>query len=120
MNVRTDHPRASRAYTLLELLTVITIMGIIAALAVPTLRGLKPNAKVAATRELLDAVGRARQLAISQRTTVYMIFLSTNFWTSVPAAQLAKVQPLLDKQLVGYAFVTLRSVGDQPGMHHAR
>ena len=63
------------AYTLLELLAVITIMGIIAALAVPTLRGLKPNAKVAATRELLDAVGRARQLALSQRTTVYMVFV---------------------------------------------
>jgi prepilin-type N-terminal cleavage/methylation domain-containing protein len=110
-------PRTSRAFTLLELLTVITIMGILAALAVPTLRGLKPNAKVAATREILDAVGRARQLAISHRTTVYMVFLSTNFWTTVPAAQMANVQPLLDKQLIGYAYVTLRSVGDQPGAH---
>jgi prepilin-type N-terminal cleavage/methylation domain-containing protein len=117
MNVRTDH---SRAYTLLELLTVIAIMGIIAALAVPTLRGLKPNAKVAATRDLLDAVGRARQLAISQRTPVYMVFLSSNFWTSVPAPQMGTVQPLLDKQLIGYAFVSLRSVGDQPGRHYPR
>ncbi len=68
------------AFTLLELLMVIAIMGILAALALPTLRGLKPNAKVATTRELLDAVGRARQLALSQRTTVYMVFLPTNFW----------------------------------------
>ena len=82
--LRTPHSalRTSRAFTLLELLTVITIMGIIAALSVPTLRGLKPNAKVAATRQLLDAVGRARQLAISQRTTVYMVFLPTNFWSA--------------------------------------
>ena len=58
---------------------VIAIMGILAAIALPTIRGMKPNAKVAATRQLLDAVGRARQLAISQRTTVYMVFLSTNF-----------------------------------------
>ena len=121
MTVRTDHSnRQLRAFTLLELLTVITIMGIIAGLAVPTLRGLKPNAKTAATRELVDAVGRARQLAISQRTTVYMVFLSTNFWTSVPAAQMPKVQPLLDKQLLGYAYVCLQSVGDQPGVHYPR
>ena len=65
---------------------VIAIMGILAAIALPSIRGIKPNAKVAGTRQLLEAVGRARQLAISQRTTVYMVFLSTNFWASVPAA----------------------------------
>ncbi|MCX6926748.1 MAG: type II secretion system protein, partial [Verrucomicrobia bacterium] len=54
--------RTSWAFTLLELLTVIAIMGIIAAMSMPSLRGLKPNAKAAATRDLLDAVGRARQL----------------------------------------------------------
>jgi prepilin-type N-terminal cleavage/methylation domain-containing protein len=118
-----DGLRTSRAYTILELLTVITIMGIIAALAVPTLRGLKPNAKVAATRELLDAVGRARQLAISQRTTVYMVFLSTNFWADAASAAWTfqdwrTVTNLCDKQLVGYAYVALRSMGDQPGAHH--
>jgi prepilin-type N-terminal cleavage/methylation domain-containing protein len=106
---------ASQAFTLLELLMVIAIMGLLAAIALPTIRGIKPNAKVAATRQLLNAVTRARQLALGQRTTVYMVFLTTNFWTSVPAAQMNDVQPLLDKQLVGYAYVTLRSVGDQPG-----
>ena len=94
---------------------VIAIMGILAALALPTIRGMKPNAKVVATRQLLDAVGRARQLALSQRTPVYMVFLSTNFFGGLGGADLAKVQPLLDKQLIGYAYVTLRSVGDQPG-----
>ena len=116
-------PRGARGYTLLELLTVITIMGIIAALAVPTLRALKPNAKAAATRELLDAVGRARQLAISHRTTVYMVFLSTNFWAD-PATNSwtpndwARAADLSDKQLTGYAYVALRSVGDQPGVYN--
>jgi prepilin-type N-terminal cleavage/methylation domain-containing protein len=119
--------RTSKGYTLLELLAVITIMGIIAALAVPTLRALKPNAKVAATRDLLDAVGRARQLAISQRTTVYMVFLSTNlsgFLSSASVTNSWKINDLyaanslLDKQLTGYAYVSLRSIGDQPGVYH--
>jgi len=110
----------SRAFTLLELLMVIAIMGILAAIALPAVRGLKPNAKVAATRQLLDAVSRARQLAMSQRTTVYMVFLPTNFFTSLTGANLERVRPLLDKQLTGYAYVTLRSVGDQPGVHTPR
>jgi len=120
-------PRPARAFTLLELLTVIAIMGILAAIALPTLRGLKPNAKAAGTSQLLYAVGRARQLAISQRTPVYMVFLSTNFWTDPSYAynswtntdQIAATG-LLDKQLLSYAYVCLRSMGDQPGVHHPR
>ena len=112
--------QASTGFTLLELLTVIAIMGILAAISLPAIRGLKPNAKVAGTRQLLDAVGRARQLAISQRTTVHMVFLSTNFFAGLSGTNLGRVQPLLDKQLVGYAYVTLRSVGDQPGVRTPR
>jgi prepilin-type N-terminal cleavage/methylation domain-containing protein len=119
--------RNSPAFTLIELLMVIAIMGILAAIALPTLRGLKPNAKVAATRQLLDAVGRARQLAISQRTSVYMVFVSTNFWSdpaytyaSWTSNDQATANSLLDKQLTGYAYVCLRSVGDQPGVHTPR
>ena len=120
--LRTPHSalRISLAFTLLELLTVIAIMGIIAALAMPSLRGLKPNAKAAATRDLLDAVGRARQLAISQRTTVYMVFAPTNFFSGLTGTNWGRVQSVADKQLIGYAYVCLRSVGDQPGVHTAR
>ena len=69
------------AFTLIELLVVISIMGIIAALAVPALKNMgKSNIRASASRQLLDDVGRARQLAISDHTTVYMIFVRTNFW----------------------------------------
>ncbi len=122
--LRTPHSalRTTPAFTLLELLMVIAIMGILAAIALPSVRGLKADVKVAATRQLLDAVNRARQLALSERTTVYMVFVATNFWMD-PAASTwnandsALAGNLYDKQLLSYAYVSLRSVGDQPGGH---
>lgn len=115
------------AFTLLELLTVIAIMGILAAIALPTLNSLKPNAAAAASRQLLDAVSQARQLAIAQRTTVYMVFVPPNFfndtaynYSSWSASDQNLASSLLDKQLVGYAYVSLRSVGDQPGLSYPR
>jgi prepilin-type N-terminal cleavage/methylation domain-containing protein len=123
VNLEPSTSKTGRAFTLLELLMVISIMGILAALALPTVRGLKPNAKVAATRQVLDAVSRARQLALSQRTTVYMVFVPTNFWldanynSSWTPNDRTNADSLLDKQLLGYAYVSLRSVGDQPGGH---
>jgi len=125
------------AFTLIELLVVISIMGLLAALAVPALKSLgKSNIQASASRQLLDDIGRARQLAISQHTTVYMVFVPTNFFTLVnynsqnfltgltamtPAtnqlAALTAMTNLVDKQLTGYNFVSLGRVGDQPGQH---
>jgi prepilin-type N-terminal cleavage/methylation domain-containing protein len=121
-------------FTLIEMLTVIAIAGILAALAVPALKNLgKSNGTVSATQQLLGDVGRARQLAIGQHTTVYMVFVRTNFWQAIgplpnpgpfPNAfwdglktteELTAATNLCDKQLTGYTFVSLRSVGDQPG-----
>jgi prepilin-type N-terminal cleavage/methylation domain-containing protein len=120
------------AFTLIELLVVISIMGLLAALSVPALKNLgKSNIQTSASRQLLDDVGRARQLAISQHATVYMVFVPTNFFNPTlflpglnsivaPDARLAALTTMsnvLDKQLSGYSFVSLGKVGDQPGQH---
>ena len=112
------------------MLTVIAIIGIIAAISVPVLKNFgKSDVSISASRQLLDDLGRARQLAMSQRTTVYMVFVSTNFWylngkpdtTWLRTVNLANQQNpltnLLDKQLTGYTFMAYGALGDQPGRH---
>lgn len=113
---------SQRGFTLIEMLVVIAIVGLLAAITVPALRIMqRSDAMVAATRQMLDDLGRARQLAISRHTTVFMVFVPPRFWedpgfTAVtPATLRDEATNLYDKQITGYAFVTLRSIGAQPG-----
>ena len=74
-------PRHS-GFTLIELLVVIAILGILSAIALPTVSKMRGgDTLLATTRQLQDDVQRARQYAISQRTTVYMVFCPANFGT---------------------------------------
>jgi prepilin-type N-terminal cleavage/methylation domain-containing protein len=119
------------AFTLIELLVVISILGILAALTVPALKNLgKSNAATSASQQMLDDIGYARQLAINNHTTVYMVFVPTNYYNQTfisglqsltpPAAQttaLTLATNLVAYQLTGYNFVSRGTLGDQPGQH---
>jgi prepilin-type N-terminal cleavage/methylation domain-containing protein len=127
----TRHPPA---FTLLEMLVVIAILGLIAGLTVPVLKNFaKSDATLGASRQLLDGVARARQMAISRRTTIYMVFVPANFWIdssgtfpnpaanswwgNLSSALKNNVTNLADRQLSGYNFLAHGAMGDQPGQH---
>lgn len=120
-----------RAFTLIELLTVIAIIGLIAVMAAPVFAHVRKSDLVeTASRQMLDDFARARQLAISERSTVCVEFVPANFWgglNALPWAQLpplartsAVVTQLYASQWTGYRMVSLRSVGDQPGRQNAQ
>jgi prepilin-type N-terminal cleavage/methylation domain-containing protein len=124
-----------RAFTLIEMLTVIAIIGILAAIVGPTVTHFrKGDATLSATRQMLDEVAHARQLAISQRTTVYMVFVPTNFWNdpfrtfganawsglNSTLQNSTTVTQLYGAQLTGYFFASLHGLGDQPGQSYPR
>ena len=117
--------RTSSGFTLIELLVVIAIIAILAGLAIPAIKNLgKSNILTSSSRQLLDDIGRARQLAVTHRTTVYMVFLGTNFWqynaawpASATLAQRTLATNLCDRQQSGYNFISNGEVGDQPGVH---
>ena len=121
---------ATRGFTLLELLVVIAIVGLIAGLAMPTIGKFKPNYTASATSQLISDISRARQLAISQHTTVYMVFVPPSFFTDNAytyvnnnpwfTASPSRSTNLFEKQMIGYNFVSLRSMGDQPGRSSVR
>ena len=129
----TPDPRPSGAFTIVELLAVLGIMALLAALAVPALKNFgRADAMAAATAQMVGDIAHARQLAITQRTTVYMVFLPTNFWNSpyyngpgtytfwwnnLTSAQQGAVTNLCGQQLTGYALMAYGAVGDQPGNH---
>jgi prepilin-type N-terminal cleavage/methylation domain-containing protein len=113
-----------RAFTLLEMMMVVTIVGLIAALTLPHVRGFgQANAMSSATRQLLDDVALARQRAMVNRSTVYMVFVPPMFWTNTAYGNVAPNRQetnLMMHQYAAYALISLGAVGDQPGQHFPR
>ena len=112
-------------FTILELLIVIAIIGFLAAVALPSLKGItKSNVMVNATRQLVDDLAYARQLALKERTTVHVIFVPPwvdQYNPNVSSERDRRVWTnLLASPYSGYAIYAERTVGDQPGQAHHR
>lgn len=121
---RASEPAPRDAFTLLELLIVIGIIGLLTALIVPSLKNVrKSNALASASQQLIDDIAMARRLAIKDRTTVMMIFqpsVTAAEAGTFSALNTGEKNVLLRGQQTAYALYSFRQVGDQPGDPHPR
>src|SRR5688572_23019639 len=115
----------STAFTLVELLVVMAIIGVLAAIGLPAMRGIGAGNDVsAAIRQLMDDLSYARLKAMNERTTVYVVFMSPQILQPNPAwsslEQKKEVARHARLQFTSYALFTRRSLGDQPGADRPR
>ncbi|MFO1459578.1 MAG: prepilin-type N-terminal cleavage/methylation domain-containing protein [Verrucomicrobiota bacterium] len=140
-------PFSVRAFTLVELLVVMSLIGLITFMAIPAFRGFgQENIIGAAQRQVQDDLAYARLQAIKNRAPVYMVFLQppyqqdANFPLELSRAHqaLLKLPVVNDEdrlfreaglrvftnifplQYSAYALYTEASVGEQPGVRRRR
>lgn len=117
---------ANAGFTLIELLVVMVIIGILASITLPALKGIgQSNLNAAATRQILDDLAFARLRAMNERSTVYMVFVPPTMQTRLAAeagnsSDLRLLTNLFGGQFTRYALLSARSVGDQPGQARPR
>ena len=119
--------RRALAFTLIELLVVIGIIALLATIGIGAIRGFSATNVVAAgNRQLLDDINMARNYALAQRTTVYMVFVPALVDvknlnpTALSDFQKKQLTNRFAGQFNSYNFVTMHSPGDQPGHGTAR
>ena len=116
-----DRAGAPGAFSLIELLVVVAIIGLLSAVTLPSLKGLnKSNVLKTTHRQLVDDLTLARTMAINNRSTVYVVFLTpvisdAGLLGNLPPTELERIAELIPGQLTAYALYTTRKAGDQPG-----
>src|SRR5438093_7829323 len=124
---RAEKRHGCRALTLTELLVVIGIIGAVAAISIPALKGITKSQTINnATRQLMEDLALARQYAILNRSVVHMVFVPP-YVTNIILTPLdsttndiALLKRLESGAFTTYAIYAERTVGDQPGRPRPR